>query len=30
MNAIYQGVLREPTGTDRAAYCGTYATWPHR
>jgi len=30
MNAIYQGVLREPAGTDRAAFCGTYATWPNR
>jgi len=30
MNALYQGPFRDPAGTDRAAFCGTYATWPNR
>ena len=30
MNAAYTGVMRQPRGTDRAAFCGTYATWPVR
>lgn len=27
MNAAYTGVFRTPLRTDRAAYCGTYASW---
>lgn len=28
MNAAILGRLREPLGTDNAAYCGVFATWP--
>jgi hypothetical protein len=30
MNAAYLGVLHRPLGTDRAALCGIYASWPER
>lgn len=29
MNAFILSVLRRPLGTDTAAYCGLYGSWPH-
>lgn len=29
MNAFIFDVLREPLGTDNAAYCGLYGSWPN-
>lgn len=29
MNAVILGTLRKPLGTDNAAYCGNFASWPN-